>query len=250
MDVAPVHRQQGAAVALEWGPAGVDALAGAEIAVVVDVLSFTTTLSVAHDTGAIVFPYPWRAGVEGFAREHEAVTAVGRSRAHDEQVSLSPASMRANARPGMRIVLPSPNGATLAHRLQGLGIRRVGVSLRNATAVAEWIAAQAVSRVGVIPAGERWPDGSLRPAVEDLWGAGAVVAALVRRGAGSISTEAHVAATAYTSLDDPAAALQECASGRELIDAGFPEDVAIAAEVDASNTVPVLDGPAFTNVGS
>jgi 2-phosphosulfolactate phosphatase len=59
-----------------------------------------------------------------------------------------------------------------------------------------------------------------------------------------------VAATAYTSLDDPAAALQECASGRELIDAGFPEDVAIAAEVDASNTVPVLDGPAFTNVGS
>jgi 2-phosphosulfolactate phosphatase len=250
MDVPPAHRQHGAAVALEWGPAGIDALADAEIAIIVDVLSFTTTLSVALDTGAVVFPYPWRAGAEDFAREREAVTAVGRSRAHDEQVSLSPASMRTNAQPGMRIVLPSPNGATLAHRLQGLGICCIGASLRNATAVAEWIAGQAVSRIGVIPAGERWPDGSLRPAVEDLLGAGAVVAALVRRGAGSISAEAQVAASAYTTLDDPAAALRDCASGRELIDAGFPEDVAIAAEVDASSTVPVLDGPAFTNVGS
>jgi 2-phosphosulfolactate phosphatase len=35
-------------------------------------------------------------------------------------------------------------------------------------------------------------------------------------------------------------ALGECASGRELIGNGYPADVAIAGEVDASDAVPVL----------
>lgn len=235
-------------MALEWGPAAIAALAGIEIAVVVDVLSFTTTLSVAADVGAVVLPHPWREGVDDFAREHAAVAAVGRSSAGNGQLSLSPASMRAHGRSGMRIVLPSPNGATLAHRLQDLGICCVGASLRNASAVAAWIAGQGASRIGVIPAGERWPDGSLRLAAEDLWGAGAVVAGLAGRGVASLSTEAQVALTAFLAVDKAPAALRDCASGRELIDAGFADDVEIAAEVDTSNAVPVLDGPAFTNI--
>jgi len=250
MEVARAHRQHQATVALEWGGAAIDALADAEIAVVVDVLSFTTTLSVAADAGAVVLPHPWREGAEDFAREHDAVAAVGRSRAGQDRISLSPASMHAHARAGMRIVLPSPNGATLAHRLADMGIRCVGASLRNATAVADWIAGQHPNRVAIVPAGERWPDGGLRPAVEDLWGAGAVVAGLAARGIGPLSVEAEFARTAFAGLTDPAASLRDCASGRELIEAGYADDVAIAAELDTSRAVPVLDGPAFTNVGS
>ncbi|HEX7716345.1 MAG TPA: 2-phosphosulfolactate phosphatase, partial [Marmoricola sp.] len=40
--------------------------------------------------------------------------------------------------------------------------------------------------------------------------------------------------------------LHACASGRELVGAGFAEDVRIAAELDADQVVPVLDGVAFT----
>lgn len=50
----------------------------------------------------------------------------------------------------------------------------VGASLRNRRAVARWLTEQAgpteqTGRVVVIAAGERWPDGSLRPPIEDLW---------------------------------------------------------------------------------
>ncbi|WP_260850992.1 hypothetical protein [Rhodococcus sp. WB9] len=43
-----------------------------------------------------------------------------------------------------------------------------------------WIARHCTSTsvVSVIAAGEKWPGGELRPAIEDLWGAGAVLSAL------------------------------------------------------------------------
>jgi 2-phosphosulfolactate phosphatase len=99
--------------------------------------------------------------------------------------------------------------------------------------------------VAVVAAGERWPDGSLRPAAEDLWGAGAVLSAL---GIHDASPEARQAASAYDSVrDDVATALPDCASGRELVAAGFAGDVEIAAAVGASRVVPVLRGEAFVD---
>jgi phosphosulfolactate phosphohydrolase-like enzyme len=42
------------------------------------------------------------------------------------------------------------------------------------------------------------------------------------------------------------AAVSGCASGRELIEGGFGDDVAIAAEIGACLVVPVLADGAFT----
>jgi 2-phosphosulfolactate phosphatase len=51
-------RQSPYAVRFDWGRRGVDAIAAdADVAVVIDVLSFTTTLTVAVDAGITVFPY-------------------------------------------------------------------------------------------------------------------------------------------------------------------------------------------------
>jgi 2-phosphosulfolactate phosphatase len=72
-------------------------------------------------------------------------------------------------------------------------------------------------------------------------GAGALIAALRVRGWTSYSSEAQTAAAAWTSVAAEAlAALSDCASRRELIDLGYDDDVAIAAEVDQSGTVPLL----------
>ena len=237
--------QAGSRIRFDWGPAGADATGpGAALVAVVDVLSFTTALTVAVERGIAVLPYRWRdESAERVARPHHAVLAVGRKQVPGAgQVSLSPDSIRRST--GIeRLVLPSPNGATIAARLAEAGATVVGVSLRNADAAAASVVRRlgAGEAVAVVAAGERWPDGSLRPAVEDLWGAGAFIAALVRRGAGALSVEAGTALAAYRSVaDDLPTALRDCASGRELQAHGFPGDVTVAAQLNAATAVPIL----------
>jgi 2-phosphosulfolactate phosphatase len=212
--------------------------------VVVDVLSFSTCVSVAADRGIAVLPARWRDGrAESLAREHDAVLAGPRGA---DGPSLSPASIR-RAEGVQRLVLPSPNGATLSGELQHRGTVVAGC-LRNAVAVAEHCARHlersAAASVAVIAAGERWSDDSLRPALEDVWGAGAILAALGREDLAS--PDALAAADAFHAGLGRGLPLQDLPSGRELVEAGFPEDVEVAAERDASTAVPILVGPSFS----
>jgi 2-phosphosulfolactate phosphatase len=256
--VTPGCDQASAAVRMEWGERGAEAIGpGASFAVVVDVLRFTTAVSVAVEAGIEVFPYPWRdEKAAEFARAHGAVLAApGRPSAaktggRPEPVSLSPVSIR--AAPGLtRLVLPSPNGSALAVRLAAGGATVIGASLRNRSAVARWLAAARPTVIAVVAAGERWPDDSLRPAVEDLWGAGSVVAALAAEGVTGLSQEARVAAAAFEDVrPDLHAALLACSSGAELSAKGLRADVAVAAELDLSPAVPVLDDGRFIDASS
>ncbi|WP_232677094.1 2-phosphosulfolactate phosphatase [Nocardioides sp. R-C-SC26] len=260
-DFDAAHRQSGYDVALEWGPTGADAITGGDasrsdvVAVVVDVLSFTTTATVALGRGIEVVPCRWRdERAEETAERFDAVLAVGRfeQRRSGIGVSLSPAAM-ASVDGVDRVVLPSPNGSTICARLAESGVEVVLASLLNAPAVGAYLAGRMTSgaRVRVVPAGERWPDGGLRPAVEDLWGAGAVIEALVTalpETAGSLSPEADLARTAFGAVrPDLSAALLSCASGRELVDNGFAEDVDVAAGWGSSNVVPTLRDGVFVD---
>ena len=229
----------------EWGPVGASALApGCAAVVVVDVLSFTTSTCVAVERGMRVYPHAWHESAAEYARSVGAVAAVGRSRVDpDHPWSLSPSALlRAPHTP--RLVLPSPNGSTIAAAASGLVL---AASLRNASAVGRWLASNGYGTparpVLVVPAGERWPDGSLRPSLEDGLGAGAVIAAV---GTASLSSEAAWVLAAFRGTPDVAAAVRDSASGRELVRTGFADDVAIAVERDASAVVPVLTDGAFT----
>jgi 2-phosphosulfolactate phosphatase len=245
------HRQRAYDVRLDWGLTGARALVAdagpGDVAVVVDVLSFTTTLTVALERGVVVHPYRWaEADAAAYAEQRGAVLAVGRRAGRASGgVSLSPQSFH-EAAGVARVVLPSPNGSSISFALAESGAGVVGACLRNAGAVAGHLAA-GIGRVFVIAAGERWPDGSLRPAVEDLWGAGAVLAGL-RVSGRRLSPEAESAAAAYDVVRGRLAdELPACASGRELVEAGFAGDVEIAAAEDVSTVVPVLAGDAFVD---
>ena len=248
----PEHGQASYSRRLEWGPTGAAALVAdarpGDLVVVVDVLSFTTTLCVAVEHGIAVHPYPWAsADAASYAAERGAVLAVGRSKGRASgAVSLSPASFEGVG--GIdRVVLPSPNGSAISLGLADSGLTVVGACLRNASAVGRRLRDRP-GRLCVVAAGERWPDGSLRPAVEDLWGAGAVLAALGPEGA-SPEAEAAVAAFDVVRARLPEA-LAACASGRELVTSGFVRDVELAADLDASTAVPVLVADAFVPAGS
>lgn len=250
------HCQSEYEVRFDWGLAGALAVAGeVDVAVVVDVLSFTTTLSVAVDLGTVVLPYRWNdESARDFARQHDAVLAVGRSRAGFGQVSLSPASWRSCPVPPARLVLPSPNGSTIAHHLAASSVVCLGACLRNATAVASWIGdrrPRGAKTVAVIAAGERWPGGELRPAAEDAWGAGAVIAQLAAHGWSGLSPEAELARAAYESVQGrERELLLDCASGRELVEQGYRADVEIAAEVGSSYSVSLLENQRFVRASS
>lgn len=187
-DRQAIFGQHRHAVRFDWGPVGALA-AGADLAVVVDVLSFSTSVCVAVERGMCVFPYRgYGPEAAAFARECDAVLAVGRLASTLSESptshSLSPAALLAG--PSVpRLVLPSPNGSTITTMLDEAGAQVVVGCLRNATAVAGVVAKRlgVGDSVAVIAAGERWSDDdSLRPALEDHLGAGAVLAALASLG--------------------------------------------------------------------
>ena len=236
----------------DWGLDGLRALAPhADVVIVVDVLRFTSAVSAALESGATVYPYPWApnsTAARDFAAAHDAALAGEREACGP---SLSPTDLLAGC--PARLVLTSPNGATLAYAARQSGASRVFAGcLRNATATATYIRSRITApSVAVIAAGEPWDGaaGLLRPAVEDMLGAGAILAAFDPSGAiggQRCSPEARAARAAF--LDTGALlfeALTASASGRELVARGWEDDVATSSALDVTTVVAELVGDAF-----
>ncbi|MEV4753759.1 2-phosphosulfolactate phosphatase [Micromonospora sp. NPDC049559] len=248
--VAAIQGQPGAGARFEWGLVGATELGRVCAAlVVVDVLSFTTSVDVAVGRGMRVHPFPWGAQAAEYAQRLGAVAAVGRAAVTREHPwSLSPAAL-STAPVVDDLVLPSPNGSAICAAASTTGVPVVAASLRNAPAVGGWLRRQGYGTsqapVGVIAAGERWPDGSLRPCVEDLLGAAAVLDALSGV-PGGLSVEAAMALATLASAGDVPAAVRACVSGRELVERGYAGDVELAVQLGVSRVVPVLTNGVFS----
>ena len=221
----------------EWGPRGVEMLAPVSDAVVlVDVLTFSTATAVAVARGAAVFPYRWNdESAAEYAGSRDALLAAPRG---EGRYSLSPGSLMALPE-GSRIVLPSPNGATLS--LATGSTPTFTGCLRNARAVAA--AARCCGpRIAVIACGERWPSGDLRPSFEDHIGAGAILAHLD----GNASPEGAAAVSVFEAIRSRLPeTMRTCVSGKELIDWGYEDDIGVAAELNRDDVAPRLQDGAY-----
>ena len=233
-------------VLCEWGLQGVRSLAPqSDAVIIVDVLSFSTAVDIAVARGAAILPYQWPyrwkdASAESYASSKCALLAG--SRGASAAYSLSPASLE-SMRPGEALVLPSPNGGTLSLAAAALTVTYCAC-VRNARAVAAHLSSAAFQRIAIVAAGEQWEDGSLRPCMEDLIGAGAVIAGLQ----GALSTEAEVAVAAFERFRNRLyEAIRDCVSGRELVERGFERDIELAADYAVSEAVPVFRADRFTS---
>jgi 2-phosphosulfolactate phosphatase len=229
--------QDGFDVRFDWGVPGVTRLAPhCRTLVVVDVLRFSTAVETGLTHGLVVQPERWPMPRDANGAR-DAYVADG---SVPGGPSLSPGSLLLLPL-GARVVLPSLNGANCALAAADTGATVVAGSLRNASAVARYLAGVG-GPIGFVAAGDLALDGTMRPAVEDMLGA----AAIMRLLAGSRSPEAAVAVAGFVA--DPLAIVRESASARQLASVGHGEDADWAAQLDVSGCVPVFDGDVFVAV--
>jgi len=229
-----IYNQNAFDIRLGWGIKGVLTLAPvSDLIIIVDVLSFSTSVDIATNNGAIIYPYRWKDESAVAFAESQGCELADFDRKNKNGFTLSPSSLQGISE-STKLVLPSPNGSTLS--LSTGTTNTICGSLRNAKAVAEH-AMTLGSSIAVIAAGELWEDGSLRHSFEDLLGAGAIISELK----GTLSPESKSALAVFlhsrNSLEQD---LKSCISGKELIERGFEEDVRLAAEFNISKTIPIL----------
>jgi len=224
-----VTEQDGFAWRFDWGAHGLRALApAADVVVLVDVLRFTTAVTVAIEHGCTAAP----------------VTSTGPA---GRPLELSPRWIRTHP-VGTPLALASLNGANLAIAADEAGRPLVlAACFRNATAVARAALGAGARVVAVIAAGEAG-----RPTVDDFLGAGAVLAALDPAAAVSAPRCSPEAAAARAAFVAARARLAEnlagCTPGRELVARGLADDLDDAAAVDVTTAVAVLRAGVFRSL--
>jgi 2-phosphosulfolactate phosphatase len=240
-------------VRFDWAVEGLTSIApDAGVIVVVDAISFSTTVERAVAHGLTVLPF------SGVGSAADAAAAAGAALGHprgEPGISLSPSSITpesvAAIAPFTRVLMPSLNGSRLCAAAAVFEVPVIAATLRNRAAVARWILAYQTQqgsrvRVAVVAAGESRTDGTTRFSVEDLLTAGAVIDALATVGVDYCSPEAAAACAAYTGLSRATGHLMTASvSGQQLIGDGQRADVELASELDVSDIVPVLRDGAF-----
>lgn len=203
-------------VRFDWGKAGLDRLASADVVIIVDVLQYSTAMTDAIDAGqtpSAVDPGTW-------SRDGGTLAQTAASRMPDATVLLG--CLR--------------NASATARAVLALQDRR-----GERTSVA------------IIAAGDLDGAGALRLAVEDQLGAGAVIAALSDLGIDHTSPEAAAAGESFRGLRRATRHLIGASgSGRELtaLQAVRPAEAGDvtptqAGIVDATEAVPQLEGERF-----
>jgi 2-phosphosulfolactate phosphatase len=235
---------------MEWGRRGArDAAERGDIVIVVDVLSFSSTVVSALSVGAVIHPYPPHLEGRKYADSIGAEYILGRAEAaRTGKPTLSPVTFNEEHQ-YKTYVLTSLNGAYcswIASKVPALLIGSV-LNASAAAVAADQIQQETGAAITVVASGEMWNDvegneDRLRPSIEDYLGAGAILAEL----SGRKSPEAEVCAGAFIhSKDRLERLIWDCGSGRELRERGYGEDVKYCSQLNVTGIVPVMKDGRF-----
>ncbi len=219
-----------------WGQDGI-AYYGAFFSaiVIVDVLSFCTTVDLALSKECSIIPTSLKDETQllSLAERQGAILAKKRNECG---ITLSPSSMR-NLDPKQTILLTSPNGSSLMDIASRFEKPVFAGCFRNSKALSEFLNLREFFPVLFVAAGERFSNAMLKPSLEDYWGVGSILANLN----GDKTIEAEDAIQSFNSIaSNLTSNLMACESGQELIVHGYEQDVELAAEFNASNVISVL----------
>ena len=239
---------------LDWGHDGTRrATERGDVLVIVDVLSFSTTVATAVHNGGLIYPCAPDEDLAALAQRIGGEVAVHRRDVPQKgQFSLSPVTYK-DMKLGTKVVLASPNGATCSRYANQVPYLFVGALVNaqaTALAVSEVLEKNDALNVTVIACGERWKtpleDGALRFAVEDYLGAGAILSYLQCEK----SLEAHVCEGAFLHVrDELEQVLWECESGRDLREMGVGGDVQHAAQLNVYDSAVAMHEDYLTTFG-
>ncbi|MEO4052933.1 2-phosphosulfolactate phosphatase [Solibacillus sp. CAU 1738] len=238
---------------VEWGLRGArEAAERGDIIIIVDVLSFSSTVVTALSHGAVIYPYPPHLNGKQFAEQIDAEFILGRAEAAKlNKPTLSPISY-SQEHANKKYVLSSLNGAMCTWAVSKVPALLIG-SLLNASSVSSVVnqlRMQLNANITVVPCGEQWNDvreneNSLRPSIEDYLGAGAILSKLD----GEKSPESDVCIGAFQHAKQKISEIiWECESGRELRNRGYEEDVRHCSRLDVFQTIPLLKSDHFVSV--
>jgi len=230
-----------------WSRAGaIRASENSEIVVIVDTLSFSTTVAYAVKKGAVIYPLVLGDDPTDLRNKYNAEVAVHRTDVPSHgKYSLSPLTYF-NIEKGTKVVLPALNGGTCCKLAQGKSNTVLIGALVNAQSIGRHIMSllnksNVSNSVSVIACGERFKksnsEGELRFAIEDYLGAGSIISELnINK-----TPEAKVCEGAYKHNQvNLERLIWDCESGVELRDIGFGDDVKFASHLNTIEAVPVL----------
>jgi len=207
-------------------------------AIVIDTLRATTSIAYAVAGGAKVEPV--RSLAEARRRRQTGVFLVGERGGKPVRgfhFGNSPIALAAAALSGKRLVLTTTNGTGAIARCEGAKALYAG-ALVNARAVAAAIAKESFAELFLVCAGR-----TSGVALEDLLGAGAILDALLGKGAElrTLSDGARLSLELFRRERARLPAfLGECESGRNLTRLGSGDDVALCSQLDVLRVAPRL----------
>jgi 2-phosphosulfolactate phosphatase len=252
---APWSRAQ---VHIEWGMIGARQAADrGDVAVIVDVLSFSTEIVLAVAAGKVCLVYS-DAELEAMGGIEAAAAALDarphrRFRRFGADDAALPATGSGPSASGERVLFRSSNGASCTGAAEAAPELLIG-SFRNARAcaghVTRLLASRSAHRVTLVACGSVTAaegERRFRPALEDWLAAGQIAAYLASSGL-VLSPEAHAAACGWPGSE----MLSACVAANALIEADLDEMVELALAIDCTDVVPArlasdLSGRVFTS---